>query len=314
MSNVIADPSALPVLTTAMARRGLGVYLVVVAALSLPLYVGMIRTDAFAGQKMGVAWLAPFMVVPTAASVVARVVLLEGFADLSRNRSTPGSRRMTRRAVLLPVVVGTPAYAVAAAAGLITVDVPATGVWITLVLANLVMNVVLVSGEELGWRGYMVPQLVASGAPAPLVVGGLIWGAWHVPLYLWAGIVENGPDPALQTVLLLALTAALGYVLGRLQLVTATVWAPVALHVAWNVFLQTVLDPLATGADKYVWVGEVGLLTVGATVLVAIAYARRPWGMAIPTADPGGATGPARSTGEAPSTSAHPLHRRQAQS
>jgi membrane protease YdiL (CAAX protease family) len=314
MSNVIADASAPPVLTTALARRGLGVYLVVVAALSVPLYVGMIRTDAFAGEKLGLAWLAPFMMVPAAASVVARLLLHEGFADLSRKRRTAVSRRVTRRAVLLPVVVGVPAYAVAWASGLITVDVPAVGTWVGLVLVNLLMNVVLVTGEELGWRGYMVPRLLASGVAAPLVVGGLIWGAWHVPLYVWAGIVEDGPDPALQTVLLLALTTALGYVLGRLQLVTATVWAPVALHVAWNVFLQTVLDPLATGADKYLWVGEVGLLTVGFTVLVASAYARRPWGMALPTADPGGAARPARSTGEAPSTSAHPLHRRQAQS
>jgi membrane protease YdiL (CAAX protease family) len=286
----------------------------VVAALSLPLYVGMIRTDAFVGEKMGVAWLAPFMMVPTAASVVARVLLVEGFADLSSKRRTPASGHVTGRAVLLPVVVGIPAYTVAAAAGLITVDIPATGMWITLVLVNLVMNTVLVTGEELGWRGYMVPRLVASGVPAPLVVGGLIWGAWHVPLYLWASIVEGGPDPALQTVLLLALTAALGYVLGRLQVITATVWAPVALHIAWNVCLQTVLDPLATGADKYLWVGEIGLLTVGLTVLVAITYARRPWGMTIPTTDPSGAAAPTRSTGEAASASAHPLHRKQAQS
>jgi uncharacterized protein len=43
-------------------------------------------------------------------------------------------------------------------------------------------------GEEIGWRGLLLPQLLRSVGPimASIVVGG-IWWAWHIPLYVADG-------------------------------------------------------------------------------------------------------------------------------
>ncbi len=38
-----------------------------------------------------------------------------------------------------------------------------------------------VFGEELGWRGYLLTRLVDSRLPHPLLLGGLVWGVWHLP-------------------------------------------------------------------------------------------------------------------------------------
>ena len=45
-------------------------------------------------------------------------------------------------------------------------------------------------GEELGWRGYALPRLLARTSPlAAGTILGLIWTLWHVPAFLFSGIV-----------------------------------------------------------------------------------------------------------------------------
>lgn len=54
-------------------------------------------------------------------------------------------------------------------------------------------------GEEIGWRGFAQPRLVARHGPvrASLILG-LLWGAWHVPLFLAVGTT----DPAYYALML----------------------------------------------------------------------------------------------------------------
>ena len=47
-------------------------------------------------------------------------------------------------------------------------------------------------GEELGWRGYALPRLLDRWPP--LVAGGalgVVWTIWHIPAFLFSGIVNS---------------------------------------------------------------------------------------------------------------------------
>jgi membrane protease YdiL (CAAX protease family) len=71
----------------------------------------------------------------------------------------------------------------------------------------------LIVGEELGWRGYALPRLLAerSALAASLIVGAL-WGVWHLPTFF----VPGAPQYGLPFAAFLLLTVAYSVVIGWL--------------------------------------------------------------------------------------------------
>ncbi|MDO4581826.1 MAG: type II CAAX endopeptidase family protein [Bacillota bacterium] len=50
-------------------------------------------------------------------------------------------------------------------------------------LAAPLLNIITTTGEELGWRGYMLPKLIERySLRVALLLNGLIWGLWHAPM------------------------------------------------------------------------------------------------------------------------------------
>jgi membrane protease YdiL (CAAX protease family) len=74
---------------------------------------------------------------------------------------------------------------------------------LTVIIIGPVVNIIPTLGEELGWRGYLLPKLrVFLSDRAALIITGVIWGIWHLPIivmghnygtgywgYPWLGIL-----------------------------------------------------------------------------------------------------------------------------
>lgn len=51
-------------------------------------------------------------------------------------------------------------------------------------------------GEEIGWRGFLVPELNRwLGFHRAALISGAIWAVWHWPLVIWAGYNSGTPLP-----------------------------------------------------------------------------------------------------------------------
>lgn len=105
-----------------------------------------------------------------------------------------------------------------------------------LTVFNILPGIISGFGEEFGHRGFMLPLLYRIKPWVGIVVGGLIWYAWHLPLAL---VVPTAASyPLWQTVLQFVVLAIgsictfiyLGYVYARSE----SVWVTAVAHIALN--------------------------------------------------------------------------------
>jgi membrane protease YdiL (CAAX protease family) len=102
-----------------------------------------------------------------------------------------------------------------------------------LTLAPL-FNTLFALGEELGWRGYLLPTLMPLGQGRAILLSGVIWGVWHAPAILQG---HNYPgQPVLGVFLMVGFCVLFGAILSWLYLRTGSPWAPALGHGALNAF------------------------------------------------------------------------------
>src|SRR5690606_15952136 len=118
-------------------------------------------------------------------------------------------------------------------------------------VAAVAPNALFAAGEEIGWRGYLLPRLQRLwGTPVAVVVSGIIWGAWHAPIIL-LGFNFARPD-AQGVLLMIAGCTAVGTWFSWLALTSHTIWPAVVGHGALNAsaafYLLVSADPAVDGA------------------------------------------------------------------
>lgn len=132
-------------------------------------------------------------------------------------------------------------------------------------------------GEEIGWRGFLVPALrdrLSLGAT--MILSGLIWAVWHFPLTLFS---EYGSDTpvAFQLLCFTVMIVSTGTIYGLFRLRSGSVWPPVVMHAVHNAAIQWLLDPMTRESGSGAWyAGEFGGGLALVTAIVAIVvYVRR---------------------------------------
>ena len=279
-------PLAEPVPTRAdEARKGLLVFFALVA-LGSGVFQGLLLRS---GKPIGESpWFVyGLMWTPGIASIVCRLVLREGFRDVSFRVGGREGWRAIGLAWLLPPVFGAVVYGLAWATGLASFGVPAladvglsalgqparlaTLLFLTLTLGS-VLSLLSAAGEEIGWRGYLLTRLIEAEVPRPVLVSSLVWALWHVPLIV-SGQYAAGPNRLLSAATFVATVVGIGFTMAFLRLTTGSVWPAIVLHGVWNAVIQGAFD--VSTKEPSIWVGESGLLVAAASLAFAWALVRK---------------------------------------
>jgi len=218
-------------------------------------------------------WSAAMWVPGAAALLVTRYVKQKPIRSLNLQRL--GSKKMYLWAWLVPLLASlgaglvtwllgwgeldlTFSQIVDAAAGMedqiaLSLPIVVTVQILAGILVGPLINTLFAVGEELGWRGFLLPELLPLGQNRAILISGLIWGVWHTPVILQG---HNYPEaPVLGIFLMTAFTILLGAFLSWLYFKTGSPWAPALGHGSVN----------AVAALSVIFFSEVNI-TYGATL------------------------------------------------
>jgi membrane protease YdiL (CAAX protease family) len=125
-------------------------------------------------------------------------------------------------------------------------------------------------GEEIGWRGYMLPRLLGAGIVPAMLVVGFLHGLWHLPIMLTTPYYHNIGNMLIVVPMFLATLTLAGVFFGFLRIWSGSVW-PVALaHAAANTsweFAARLTETKSAMALEYIG-GESGAIMIAGLLIV----------------------------------------------
>ncbi|MBK5186936.1 MAG: CPBP family intramembrane metalloprotease [Gemmatimonadaceae bacterium] len=236
-------------------KKELATFLVLTFALSSVFYyiIGSAGTLDLGGGR----YVFMLMWCPGVSALVTRLIFQH---DVRGEGWRWGEHRYALLAYALPIAYASVAYGTVWLTGLGAVD-PSRfhSNVLRFLLLGMVLSVSSALGEELGWRGFLVPKLAEGYSfTRAAFTSGIIWSAWHVPLIILADY--NGGTPTWYSIACFAvMVVGISFPFAWIRLRSKSLWPAAILHASHNLFIQGFFDRVTvdTGHTKY-FVSEFG--------------------------------------------------------
>jgi uncharacterized protein len=252
---------------------------IIFSVLVLCMSVGAALFIRFLELPLGFGLFAIWSFTPTVAALIMLLVVTregysrEGWKSLGLHRPGLSVWWIAFGATLLITVA---ASAVVWATPLASFVVPEAG--IVDAGLNFLIEVVLLAltfslAEEIGMRGYLQPRLMSLGRTRALLLVGLVWGTWHMPLYYFVAKLFPVGNVLLFLPLFYGTIVAASFFFGYLRIYTGSVWPASIAHAVHNAAWGALGAFTATSSPVLVnlyLVGDYGILILIGTVIGAI--------------------------------------------
>jgi uncharacterized protein len=224
----------------------------------------------------GAPWntVVPFLMwTPGVCAIVTQFVFHRPMADLGWR---PGAPRYLAVSILLPLIYCAAIYVPVWILGGGRFDGSFLARAFPLLPIALVQNVFFALGEEIGWRGFLVPALYrVRGFAWAGVTSGVIWGLWHLPLVVFGGYSAGTPTWFAIPCFMISVTA-MSVTIAWLRLRSGSLWTATLYHGAHNLTIQGIFDKSTIDIGWTNWiVTEFGIGLTLATVAMSLYFWNR---------------------------------------
>lgn len=148
-----------------------------------------------------------------------------------------------------------------------------------LVTATLSFVLILpgVLGEEMGWRGVLVPALSKSLSFTQVCLfSGVVWAVWHWPIIIM-GIYGSAELPiGYSLTVFTACIVSMSFIMTYIRYRTNSLWPAVVFHMSHNAFLQKFFTPLTEPTASSIWyIDEFGIAVPLVVAIIALVFWRK---------------------------------------
>jgi membrane protease YdiL (CAAX protease family) len=198
---------------------------------------------------------------PGLASVLVRLLRHEGFADAGLYLFASGTHRSWRWYVAaygIPLVLLGSGMAASFLLGIQRWILPETArqlhlsppqlTGVLIALPTVIVGLVTITtfGEELGWRGYLLPRLLPLGGIQAALITGFLWGLWHIPTILLNNHGFGAASPWLSIPAFTLVIMLYGIFLAWLRLRSGCIWPAALGHAVLNTYVSFLFASFST--------------------------------------------------------------------
>lgn len=139
---------------------------------------------------------------------------------------------------------------------------------------SFVLSLPAALGEEMGWRGFLVPELAKFMSFTNVaLISGLIWSAWHWPLILMGFYGAEGTPLSYQLFFFTLFLVSNSVTMTYLRFKTDSLWTAVIFHASGNVFIQKFFAPMTLANESSAWyTDEFGAIPALIALVIAIYF------------------------------------------
>jgi membrane protease YdiL (CAAX protease family) len=219
----------------------------------------------------------PYMFTPMAAALVMMLVVTR---DGWRKSSWHDLGLFNLGLRYWPVAIAAPSLV--ATAGLlaayllpsVTPTTPDNGM--QLIIQSAILFVVATIGwslgEEFGWRGYLLPRLRVLGDTKAILISGVVWAVYHLPIMLLTTLYHPEGDRLIVAPLFVVAVVGASFFFSYLRIFSGSVWPSSLAHTVHNLaWMVTGEFMIATSpvAEEYI-AGDSGIVIAIGTVLAGV--------------------------------------------
>jgi membrane protease YdiL (CAAX protease family) len=254
-----------------IAQKKLVTYLILVFALSSIFYYQIAQIGDLETAGM---WVLGLMWMPATAAIITALIFQRNLRGFGWG---PGKIKYLLYGFVIPLVYTTIGYAFIWATGLGKLT-GGSGLFSSILngaTLGVLQALLLVVGEEIGWRGMMTPQLAKlTSFNKTALIGGVIWGLWHVPVIVFGGY-NNGAPAWYSISAFFILIISMNFVFTWLRLASGSIWPTAIMHAVHNVFIQSVYEPMTknSGMTQY-FSDEFGAVLAVIGIITAVIVSR----------------------------------------